>query len=132
MFRLRLSAFATAAAFALLAGTASAGGVQYADMATAEQTLAGAEADFADSRAYLTELKDGNFAGIFVIADDGSMRCGEVEANPACAPLTDQDKAEALAEAEQMVAGATAQLEDATVSLASLSGVHNASMASAD
>lgn len=123
---------AAAAAFALLAGSASAGGAQSAAFIEAEETVSGAQADLDDARAYLAELKNGDFAGIYSVADDGSMRCGEVEANPACSPLTDADKAQAIAEAEEMVSAAMAQLEDADVQLASMKSASHKAVASAE
>ena len=93
--------------------------------------MTGAQQDLEDARAYLADLKSGDFAGIYSVADDGSMRCGEVASNAACKPLTAEDKAQALAEAEEMVTSATAQLQDADIQLASLKAVHSAAMASA-
>jgi multidrug efflux pump subunit AcrA (membrane-fusion protein) len=123
---------AAAAAFALLAGSASAGSVQHAAYVEAEQAVSGARMELDDARTYLDELKSGNFAGIYSIADDGSMRCGEVESNPACAPLTDADKAQAIAEAEEMVTSATAAVEDADVQFASLKSASHKAIASSD
>ncbi|MCC6919138.1 MAG: hypothetical protein IT548_08025 [Alphaproteobacteria bacterium] len=131
MFRRSLPTFAAAvAAFALLAGSASAGAAG-PDLAEARDSVAGAQQDLEDARAYLADLKAGDFAGIYSVADDGTMRCGEVGSNPACQPLTAEDKAQAIAEAEEMVTSATAQLQDADVALASLKDVQNAAMASA-
>jgi hypothetical protein len=133
MFSRSLPTFAAAAtAFALLAGSASAGGTQNAAVAEAEEAVTGARADLEDARTYLADLKSGDFAGIYSVADDGSMRCGEVESNPACAPLTAADKAAAIAEAEEMVTNATAELQDADVQLASLKEIQNASLASTE
>lgn len=131
MFRRSLPTFAAAvAAFALLAGSASAGAAG-PDLSEAQDAVTGAQQDLEDARAYLADLKSGDFAGIYSVADDGSMRCGEVASNAACKPLTAEDKAQALAEAEEMVTSATAQLQDADIQLASLKAVHSAAMASA-
>ena len=64
------------------------------------------------------------------IAIDGdTLRCGEVASNPDCAPLTETDKQQAVAEAEEMVMNATAQLHEATTTVALLEGkVQNASL----
>jgi hypothetical protein len=121
-------------AAAILCGMASAGDTQISALQSAErETVAaarndvdGARDDRDDAKLYLAELERGNFAGIFAVADDGSLRCGEVEANPACAPLTAQDKAEALAEAREAISSATAQLHDAKVELVEIEGVQSA------
>lgn len=132
MFRRSLPVLSAAvAAFALLAGSASASGTQPA-FAEAQEAVSGAQADLEDAKAYLADLKSGDFAGIYGVGDDGSMRCGEVEANPACAPLTEADKAQAIAEAEDMVSSTTAELQDAEVQLASLKSAGNKAMASAE
>lgn len=132
MFRRSLPVLAAAAAaFALLTGSASAAGMQQS-FDQAQEAVSGARADLEDAKAYLADLKSGDFAGIYGVADDGSMRCGEVEANPSCAPLTDADKAQAIAEAEEMVSSSTAELQDAEVQLASLKSASNRAMASAE
>lgn len=114
----------------VLTGAAAAGEAVDLDaggqLAERHEVLDGAEADLADARAYLSQLEAGNFAGIFAIADDGAMRCGEVEANSACAPLTAQDKAEALAEAREMLAAAKVQLADAREEIGDHGRVENA------
>jgi len=69
-----------------------------------------AEADLSDAIAYRNDLKAGNLAGIYSVGPDGSLRCGEIEANPACRPLLEADKADALAEADQMIRDAEGQL----------------------
>jgi hypothetical protein len=100
-----------APAFAGTGETSSLG--PNATMGEARNSVKGAETDLADARSYLAELEKGNFAGIYGVADDGSLRCGETEANPACAPLTAEDKAQALAEAREMIVNAEAELRDA-------------------
>lgn len=132
------------AAVGLMAGVSLAGtGVLEAAARTAgpaaEQALpyeddgsdvAGAAMDLADAREWLEEMEGGNFANIFVIESDGvSMRCGEVEANPACKPLTEADRAAAIAEAREAVGYAEAALVDAERAFAGKtdSGVTNAS-----
>lgn len=111
----RLATVLTAAV--LLTAPAFAGSLQ-----DARAAVTGAEADLSDARSYLADLKAGDFAGIYGVAEDGSLRCGEAEANPACAPLTEADKAQAIAEAEIMVQGALAELADAKVEFAALGG----------
>jgi len=85
---------------------------------TSDDDVAGAAVDLADAKQWLAELEGGNFANIFVIETDGSMRCGEVKANSACKPLNEADKAGAIAEAREAVAFATAAVEDAEKSFA--------------
>ena len=80
--------------------------------------VAGAAVDLADAEQWLAELEAGNFANIFVIADDGAMRCGEPAANPACTPLTAADKASAIAEAREAVGLAMMAASDAEKSFA--------------
>lgn len=129
---LRISIFISAAA--LFSSIAAAGemklsAVESIDRETLVQMrddLDGARDDRDDARTYLAELEAGNFAGIFAVADDGSLRCGEVKANPGCAPLTEQDKIEALAEAREALVGATAQLGDAKIELVNVEGVKSA------
>lgn len=121
-----------AAAVALFGGVASAGGVETAsyrtEIAEAHEAKAGAELDLADANSYLAQLKAGHFEGIFS-ADGDTLRCGEPVVNPGCAPLTDADKAEAIAEAEEMVMNATAALHAAESEIALLEGkVQNASL----
>lgn len=124
---------AAAAALALLAGPASAGSIQSgAALNEAEDAVSGAQADLEDARAYLADLRGGDFAGIYGVADDGSMRCGEVEANPGCAPLTEADKAQAIAEAEDMVSNSMAALQDAEVQFAALKSASHRAVASAE
>ncbi|MFT3810249.1 MAG: hypothetical protein QM698_10055 [Micropepsaceae bacterium] len=133
---------AFSAALVLMAGTALAGsGLDAAARTTGPVTgdsvaveteasdVAGAAVDLADAEAWLAELEAGNFANIFVIGNDGAMRCGEVEANSACKPLTDADKAGAIAEAREAVGFAMAAIEDAEESFAAEGGVQNASYA---
>lgn len=102
--------FLTAPAFA---GSEAASLGPQAAVGEARNSVKGAEADLTDARMYLVELEQGNFAGIYAVADDGSLRCGEEEANAACAPLTEADKASALAEARELVGNAEAELKDA-------------------
>lgn len=121
-----------AAALALLGGVASAAGVETAayrsEIAEAREALDGAELDVADAKSYLAELKAGHFEGIFS-TDGDTLRCGEPAVNPGCAPLTEKDKADAIAEAEEMVANATAALHEARAEVAMLEGkVQNASL----
>lgn len=120
------------AAISLLAGVSFAGvsvmeaAARSAGPAAAQSTMtendssdvAGAAVDLADAEQWLAELEGGNFANIFVIENDGSMRCGEVKANSACKPLTEADKAGAIAEAREAVEFATAAVEDAEKSFA--------------
>lgn len=133
---------AFSAALVLMAGTALAGsGLDAAARTTgpvtgetlnveAESTdVAAATIDLADAQAWLDELEGGNFANIFVIENDGGMRCGEVEANPSCKPLTEADKAGAIAEAKEAVGFAMAAVEDAEQNFAAEGGVMNASYA---
>jgi hypothetical protein len=123
-------------AAAVLCSVASAGATEInvyksaepETVAAARNSLDGARDDRADAREYLAELESGNFAGIFAVADDGALRCGEVEANPGCAPLTEQDKLEALAEAREAMASAIAQLQDARVELVEVEGVKSADL----
>lgn len=75
----------------------------------ARNDLTGAKMDLADATSYLKELKAGHFEGIYSM-DGDTLRCGEVASNPDCAPLTDADKQQAVAEAEEMVMNATALL----------------------
>lgn len=82
-------------------------------------TLEDAQTDLADARAYLSDLEAGDFAGIYGVADDGSLRCGETEANQNCAPLTELDKTQALSEAGNLVRNAKARLAEVGVGLAS-------------
>ena len=103
-------ALLTAPAFA---GSEAASLGTQAAVTESRSAMVGAEADLADARMYLSELQDGNFAGIYAVAEDGSLRCGEAEANPACAPLTEADKAQALAEARELIANAEGELKDA-------------------
>ena len=113
-----------AAALALLGGVASAGET----LKDARDDLSGAKIDLADATSYLNELKAGHFEGIYSM-DGDTLRCGEVASNPDCAPLTDADKQQALAEAEEMVMNATAQLHEAKTTVAMLEGkVQNASL----
>ena len=125
----------TAVSFAaVLSGLSMAGETQisalqpaaHESVAAARNDVDGARDDRDDAKSYLAELEGGNFAGIFAVADDGSLRCGEVEANPGCAPLTAQDKAEALAEAREAMGSATAQLQDAKLELVEVEGVKSA------
>ncbi len=133
---------AFSAALVLMAGTALAGsGFDAAARTTgpvtsetlnveAESTdVAAATIDLADAQAWLDELEGGNFANIFVIENDGGMRCGEVEANASCKPLTEADKAGAIAEAKEAVGFAMAAVEDAEQNFAAEGGVMNASYA---
>lgn len=116
------------AALALMAGTGLAGtdAVQLgaltgaaAERAESDGTdVAGAAVDLADAQHWLAELEAGDFANIYVIGNDGAMRCGEVAANAACQPLTEADKASAIAEAREAVTAATAAVEDAETSFA--------------
>jgi uncharacterized protein (DUF39 family) len=110
------------AAFALMAGTgfAATDAVQLGalsearaaeHMESSDTDVAGAAVDLADAEEWLAELEAGNFANTFVIENDGSMRCGEVAANAACKPLTDADKASAIAEAREAVGLALAAIE---------------------
>lgn len=129
MPRLFIRSLVLSAAIALVAGTGVAGtdavqlgaltGASAAERAESSNTdVAGAAVDLADAEQWLAELEAGNFANIYVIADDGSMRCGEVEANAACTPLTDADKASAIAEAREAVGFATGAIEDSELSFA--------------
>lgn len=86
----------------------------------------GAQTDLADAKAYLAELEGGDFSNIFVVDDDGSLRCGEPAANPGCAPLTEKDKRESIAEAREFLSNARAQLTDAKSELANVEGVKSA------
>ncbi len=143
MSRFLPSSLVLAAAFASLAGAAIAGtdvmeaALRNAAPVAADSVrtesgtddVAGAAIDLADAKSYLAELESGNFAGIFAIGNDGAMRCGEVEANPGCAPLTDADKAEAVAEARAAVGDALAAVEDAETDFAATSDVQNAAYA---
>lgn len=97
-------------------------------LAERHDVVVGAEADLADAQSYLTQLEAGNFAGIFAVEHDGTMRCGELDANAACAPLTAADKAEAIAEARNMVASAVVELADAKSEVAG-GGIEAASYA---
>lgn len=130
---------AFSAALVLMAGTALAGsgldaaarttGPIASDAITVETEstdVAAAAIDLADAEAWLAELEAGNFANIFVIENDGGMRCGEVEANAACKPLTEADKAGAIAEAKEAVGFAVAAVEDAERSFADAGGIQNA------
>lgn len=118
-----------AAAFVLAAPAFAAGPVE-AGVSQAQDAVTGAEADLSDARAYLADLQKGDFAGIYGVGEDGSLRCGETEANPACAPLNEVDKVQALAEAKEMVASAEAELKDARVQLADAGGNDNVRTAS--
>ena len=133
---------AFSAALVLMAGTALAGsGLDAAARTTGPATgeslsvetettdVAAAAIDLADAEAWLDELEGGNFANIFVIENDGAMRCGEVQANAACKPLTEADRAGAIAEAREAVGFAMAAVEDAEQSFAAEGGVQNASYA---
>ena len=133
---------AFSAALVLMAGTALAGsGLDAAarttgpvageaiTVETEASDVAGAAVDLADAEQWLAELEGGNFANIFVIENDGGMRCGEVEANPSCKPLTEADKAGAIAEAKEAVGFAMAAVEDAEQNFAAEGGVMNASYA---
>lgn len=86
--------------------------------ALSEDDVAAAAVDLADAEQWLAELEAGNFANIFVIAEDGAMRCGEPSANPACTPLTAADRAGAIAEAREAVGFASAAAEAAEQSFA--------------
>ena len=122
----RLAATRTllAAALALLGGVASAGET----LKDARNDLSGAKMDLADAKSYLNELKSGHFECIYSM-DGDTLPCGEVASNPDCAPLTETDKQQAVAEAEEMVMNATAQLHEATTTVALLEGkVQNASL----
>ena len=113
-----------AAALALLGGVASAGET----LKEARNDLNGAQMDLADAQSYLNELKAGHFEGIYSM-DGDTLRCGEVASNSDCAPLTEADKQQAVAEAEEMVMNATAQFHQATTEVALLEGkVQNASL----
>lgn len=119
-----------AAALALTVGSATAATADLApegdaDMASA---LSGARADLADARAYLAELEAGHFEGIFAV-DGETLRCGEPSAQTGCAPLTQTDKAEAIAEAREMVVNATAQLSAAQSAFAAAGGVEAVAIA---
>lgn len=129
MSRLIPRSFALSAALVFMAGTGFAGtdAVQLGSLGSAsaversesnDADVGGAAIDLADAHQWLAELEDGNFANIYVIANDGSMRCGEVEANSACKPLNAADKASAIAEAREAVGFATAAVEDAETSFA--------------
>ena len=65
-----------------------------------------ARQELADAVSYLDELERGEFAEVFVVDDDGSMRCGEPQTNPLCKPLTEADRAAAIAEARELVSNA--------------------------
>ncbi len=91
--------------------------------------VAGAAVDLADAEQWLAELESGNFANIFVIAEDGSMRCGEIAANPGCQPLTLADRASAIAEAREAVGFALTAVEDAQKTFAAQEDVQNAAYA---
>lgn len=113
-----------------LAAARSAGpAVEPAMVAEDMSDVAGAAVDLADAEQWLAELEGGNFANIFVIGNDGAMRCGEIAANSACKPLTAADKAGAIAEAREAVGFAMAAVEDAEKSFAENDGVQNASFA---
>ncbi len=119
-----------AAALALTVGSATAATAGPApegdaDMASA---LGGARADLADAQAYLAELEAGHFEGIFAV-DGETLRCGEPSAQTGCAPLTQTDKAEAIAEAREMVVNATAQLSAAQSAFAAAGGVEAVAIA---
>lgn len=119
-----------AAALALTVGSATAATADLApegdaDMASA---LSGARADLADAQAYLAELEAGHFEGIFAV-DGETLRCGEPSAQTGCAPLTQTDKAEAIAEAREMVVNATAQLSAAQSAFAAAGGVEAVAIA---
>ncbi len=129
MSRLAPRSLFLGAALALMAGTGSAAtdAVQLGALTQAraveqaessDTDVAGAAVDLADAEEWLAELEAGNFANIFVIENDGSMRCGEVAANSACKPLTDADKASAIAEAREAVGLAMAAAEDSERSFA--------------
>lgn len=131
MSRLLPQSLIFGAAFALVSGAAIAGtgDLAFAARTTApivddthvetdDSDVAGAAVDLADAQQWLAELEAGNFANIFVIENDGGMRCGEVAANSACKPLTDADKAGAIAEARDAVEFATAAVQDAEKSFA--------------
>ena len=98
------------AAAALFASPALAESGTQAGMVEAREAVTGAEQDLSDANAYLADLQKGDFAGIYGVGENGALRCGETEANPACAPLTDADKAQALSEAKEMVQSAQAAL----------------------
>ena len=114
-----------AAALALTVGSATAAKADLpapeADIDTAS-VLSGARADLADAEAYLAELEAGHFEGIFAV-DGETLRCGEPSAQDGCAPLTETDKAEAIAEAREMIANAAAQLNAAQSAFAAAGGV---------
>ena len=125
-----LRAVLAAAALALTVGSATAATADLApegdaDMASA---LGGARADLADAQAYLAELEAGHFEGIFAV-DGETLRCGEPSAQTGCAPLTQTDKAEAIAEAREMVVNATAQLSAAQSAFAAAGGVEAVAIA---
>jgi len=94
----------------------------------AAAALSGARADLADAQAYLAELEAGHFEGIFAV-DGETLRCGEPSAQTGCAPLTQTDKAEAIAEAREMVVNATAQLSAAQSAFAAAGGVEAVAIA---
>ncbi len=75
------------------------------------QTVESARAGLDDAKAYLAELERGHFDDIFIV-DGSTLRCGAAS-NPACVPLTEADKAQALAEAREIVVNTTAELADA-------------------
>lgn len=131
MSRLVSRSLAFSAVFACLAGTALAAAPAVpADLRheSGMDDVAGAAVDLADAKAWLAELEGGNFAGIFAIGENGAMRCGEVAANPACAPLTDRDKAEAIAEARAAVGAALAAVEAAETDFAAGGNIQNVSL----
>lgn len=125
------AAFRPLLAAAVLALTVGSARAATADMLSPEgdsdtaSALSGARADLADAEAYLAELEAGHFEGIFAV-DGDALRCGEPSAQAGCQPLTGEDKAEAIAEAREMVANATAAMNAAQSAFAAAGGVEAA------